>query len=112
MKLQIFKTLWGHHGGHEQAAHEAVAANFDGLEGPIPVQTAEQLRLAEILADNGLLYIAEICTAGGYVPDRRADVATHLKSLEQQLRACVYLKPEFVNCIGGIISPSSAGPWQ
>lgn len=101
MKLQIFKTLWGHAGGYEQAACEAMLANFDGIEGPIPQQAGEQNHLAEILEGNGLLYIAEICTAGSYVPERRADVAAHLASLESKLRSCIYLKPEFVNCIGG-----------
>ena len=101
MKLQIFKTLWGHSGGYEEAACEAMTANFDGIEGPIPQPAGEQHLLAETLHNNGLLYIAEICTAGSYVPERRAGVGTHLASLESQLRACIYLKPEFVNCIGG-----------
>ena len=101
MKLQIFKTLWGHSGSLQEAAVEAMAANFDGLEGPVPQQTGQQGLLADILANNALLYIAEICTAGSYVPERRADVAAHLASLESQLSACIYVKPEFVNCIGG-----------
>jgi len=101
MKLQIFKTLWGHTGGYEQAAAEAIAAGFDGLEGPVPAQRDDQKRLALVLKDNGLLYIAEICTAGSYVPERHADVGTHLDSLEERLRASLHVEPEFVNCIGG-----------
>ena len=101
MKMHMFKTMWGHSGGFEEAAREAVTANFDGIEGPIPRQGGDQNRFAEILQNNGLMYIAEICTAGSYVPDRRADVNTHLASLERALRSCIYLKPEFVNCIGG-----------
>jgi sugar phosphate isomerase/epimerase len=101
MKIQIFKTLWGHSGDYEQAACDAKTANFDGIEGPIPRQAGEQQLFAEILANHDLLYIAEICTAGSYVPERRADLTTHLASLESQLRACIYLEPEFINCIGG-----------
>ncbi len=33
-----------------------------------------------------LLYIAQICTAGSYVPDRAATVQDHLSSPEQQLQ--------------------------
>lgn len=101
MKLQVFKTLWGHQGSHEDAARAAVAAGFDGIEGPVPQRGEQQKGLARILDAHGLLYIAEICTAGAYVPDRRADVAAHLASLESKLRSCICLKPQFVNCIGG-----------
>lgn len=101
MQLQIFKTLWGHAGSFEEAASQAMSADFNGIEGPIPQQASKQIELAEILEANGLLYIAEICTAGSYIPQRHADVTAHLKSLEDTLRSCTYLKPEFVNCIGG-----------
>jgi sugar phosphate isomerase/epimerase len=101
MKLQIFKTLWGHSGGYEEAACDAMTAHFDGIEAPIPQHLAEQSHFADILENNGLLYIAEVCTAGSYVPERHADVDDHLASLASKLRSCVYLKPEFVNCIGG-----------
>jgi len=101
MKLQIFKTLWGHTGSLEEAASDAMTAHFDGIEAPIPQHPAQQDLLAEVLESNGLLYIAEICTAGSYVPERRADVNSHLASLDSGLRSCIYLKPEFVNCIGG-----------
>ena len=67
MKLQIFKTLWGHSGDYAEAARQALAANFNGLEGPIPQQAGQQSLLADILENNALLYIAEICTAGSYV---------------------------------------------
>ena len=81
MKLQIFKTLWGHSGSYQQAADEAIAAGFDGIEGPIPQQPGDHHWLAEILENNALLYIAEVCTAGSYVPQRHADVVTHLASM-------------------------------
>ena len=101
MKLLIFKTLWGHTGSFEEAACDAMTAHFDGIEAPVPQHPAQQNLLAEILESSGLLYISEICTAGSYVPERRADVNTHLASLESAIRSCLYLKPEFINCIGG-----------
>ncbi len=101
MELQLFKTLWGHQGGYKLAAEQAVGAGFDGLEGPIPLQPDTQRRFAKLLEEHALGYIAEICTAGSYVPQRQADVKTHLASLEERLRACIHLKPQLVNCIGG-----------
>jgi len=101
MQLQVFKTLWGFMGDYADAGQQALAAGFDGIESPVPHQAADRDRLAAVLETQDLLYIAEICTAGSYVPDRRADVATHLGSLETRLRDCVRLRPLFVNCIGG-----------
>jgi hypothetical protein len=36
MKLQIFKTLWGHTGTIEEVACDAMTAQFDGIKGPVP----------------------------------------------------------------------------
>jgi hypothetical protein len=108
VKLQIFKTLWGFAGTYEEAAREALAAGFDGLEAAVPRETAGLARLAAALETHDLAYIAEICTAGSYVPDRRADVTAHLASLRTGLQDCAQLHPLRVNCIGGC----DAWPWQ
>jgi sugar phosphate isomerase/epimerase len=101
MQLQIFKTLWGWPGDYGAAAQQAAAAGWQGLEGAVPPTAAAQRELAEVLAAHGLYYIAEICTAGCYVPERRAGLAAHLATLAAGLQACAALKPLFVNCIGG-----------
>ena len=44
MELQIFKTLWGYNGNTESAVKEALAANFDGIEGPAPEKRADAQR--------------------------------------------------------------------
>jgi len=101
MRLQVFKTLWGFGGDYAEAGQQALAAGFDGIEAAVPQHASDQERLAIELEDHDLSYIAEICTAGSYVPDRRAGVADHLASLEASLRDCARLRPLFVNCIGG-----------
>jgi sugar phosphate isomerase/epimerase len=101
MDLRIFKTLWGFNGDYTDAARSAVAAGLDGLEGPAPKSADERQRLADALALDNLLYIAEVCTAGSYVPDRNAGPAAHIASLENALRDCKSLAPLFVNCIAG-----------
>lgn len=101
MQLNIFKTLWGHVGDFELACQQAVAAGFDGIEGPVPEDRAGIERAQSLLEQYQLQYIAEICTAGSYVPDRGASLQQHLDSLRQQLQRGVQLSPQFVTCLGG-----------
>lgn len=99
--LQMFRTLWGWQGDYATVAREAAEAGFDGLEGPAPADPQRRAELATALRDHGLTYIAEITTAGSYVPDRRASLDEHLSSLVEKLGHALELKPEFVTCIGG-----------
>ncbi len=101
MKLTLFKTLWGHDGTYQEAADMALAADFNGLEAPAPDNHNQLAQLGQVLADNRLDYIAEICTAGSYVPDRRATPDEHLASLEKKLQLSRELSPQFCNVIGG-----------
>jgi hypothetical protein len=101
MQLELFKTLWGFDGDHARAAAEATAAGFEGLEGQVPEEPAARQRLRAALDAHGLAFIAEITTAGSYVPDRRASVADHLESLETGLARCEGLAPRLVTVIGG-----------
>ncbi len=101
MELQCYKTLWGHTGGFAQACRQASEAGFSGVEGPPPVATGEQEQWRQQLSADGLLYIAEICTAGSYVPRRNASIVDHLHSLEQQLQHAAALAPQLVSCLGG-----------
>ncbi|MCY1275759.1 hypothetical protein D9M68_257170 [compost metagenome] len=101
MQLQIFKTFWGHAGSAEQAARLAVEAGFDGLEAPAPSEAGARAAFAAVLVDHGLDYIAEICTAGSYVPERHATPAEHLADLERKLRDGLPLQPRFFNVMAG-----------
>ncbi|CAD5106264.1 sugar phosphate isomerase/epimerase family protein [Zestomonas carbonaria] len=101
MRLRIFKTLWGHAGSIEQAALQALEAGFDGLEAPAPGNAAARAAFAEVLASHDLDYIAEICTAGSYVPERHATPAAHLADLERKLVGALELSPRFCNLMAG-----------
>jgi sugar phosphate isomerase/epimerase len=101
MELQCYKTLWGHNGSFAQACQQALAAGFTGVEGPAPASSEYQHTWRKQMEDNGLLYIAEICTAGSYVPDRAASVQDHLASLEQKLQHSMTLGPQLITCLGG-----------
>ena len=101
MKLQLFKTLWGHQGTLASAVEQAVQADFDGIEGPAPENTAGAQRLKTMLDGAGLLCIAEITTAGSYVPERHASLQDHIDSFSAKLEHSLHLDPLFITCLGG-----------
>lgn len=101
MQLKIFKTMWGFQGSTESALAELLQAGMQGLEGPAPLTATDRDNLAAQLQAHQLDYIAEITTAGSYVPERHASLQRHLDSLERKLQEAVLLKPLFVTCIAG-----------
>ena len=101
MKLKTFKTLWGHTGSLEDALDACRKYDFDGIEGQAPVEAMMRVIFQKGLAASGLDYIAEICTAGSYVPDRNATPAEHLESLRRQAVAAVECRPLFLTVIAG-----------
>ncbi|MDR3402734.1 MAG: hypothetical protein P4L99_09560 [Chthoniobacter sp.] len=101
MELHLFKTLWGHRGSVDEAIVAARAHAFDGLEGQAPASVELRRAFHAKLAEAGLDYIAEICTAGSYVPDRNATAADHLKSFQRQAEAAMECAPRFLSVIAG-----------
>ena len=101
MELQIFKTLWGYNGNTESAVKEALAANFDGIEGPAPEKRADAQRIRALFDDSDMTYIAEITTAGSFVPERHATVQDHIDSFADDLEHSLYFDPAFITCLGG-----------
>ena len=101
MHLNIFKTLWGFDDSIEAAISEALQANMQGIEGPTPTSASAQQHMSLLLKDNDLQFIAEITTAGRYVPERHASLQQHLDSLEVKLEHSAALDPLFVTCLGG-----------
>ena len=101
MQLRLFKTLWGHHGSFADAIAQAQAAGFNGIEGPAPTENGLADSYRQQLSDAGFDYIAEICTAGSYVPERDASLQEHLDSFALKLEYSLALSPLFVTCLGG-----------
>ena len=101
MKLALFQTLWGHHGSLAEAVESCRASSGHGLEGPPPATPAERDGFRSQLDDTSLDYIAEICTAGSYVPARHASLEQHLESLRVQSEAALECQPLFLTIIGG-----------
>ena len=101
MQLQLFKTLWGFEGSYPEAIEQLMANTMQGLEGPAPDTIYAQLQLATLLAEHQLAFIAEITTAGSYVPERQASLQQHLDSLQLKLQHSATLSPLFITCLGG-----------
>jgi hypothetical protein len=101
MELKLFKTLWGHEGTFIDAIQLALRAGFQGIEGQAPQDSEESRRLCDLLNATGLNYIAEITTAGSYVPDRHASLEEHLDSLKLKLDHSLPMEPLFITCLGG-----------
>jgi len=101
MELKIYKTLWGHTGSLDKAIAACRKNHFEGVEGPPPPNSAARRELKDKLADAGLDYIAEICTAGGYVPERSATPFKHLESFSRQAQMAVECAPNFLTVIAG-----------
>ena len=101
MELRIFRSLWG----NEETWPEALAAcqsnGLAGIEGPVPAKHSDCEALRRALSDRGLDYIAEICTAGSYVPHRHASMSAHLDGLRTQLTLAHNCGAMFANCIAG-----------
>src|ERR1700739_4431696 len=101
MELKIFKTLWGHQGSLDDAIADCREHDFDGIDGQAPSDPGERRDFQNRLSDAGLDFIAEICTAGSYVPERQATPEAHLKSLHRQAESALECRPLFLTVIAG-----------
>src|SRR6516164_128294 len=101
MELHIYKTLWGHTSSLDEAIAACHQHEFAGLEGQVPGNPTERKRFQAKLAQAGLGFIAEICTAGSYVPRRQATLPEHVESLRRQAEAALECNPRFLTVIAG-----------
>jgi len=101
MQLKLFKTLWGFAGSIEEACELALVQGFDGLEGPAPAEKNFRQQYFRELQTQHLDYIAEITTAGSYVPELRATPQQHLESLQEKLQHSLELQPHSITCLAG-----------
>ncbi|WP_342594949.1 TIM barrel protein [Salinicola lusitanus] len=100
-KLETFRSLWGFQGTWEQAAREARAAGFDGLEARMPQDERERCAFARFLRTYSLPYIGILFTSAPVLPQQAHTPRQHLDDLECQLRQMQALEPRFVNVLAG-----------
>lgn len=85
-----------------KAAAEALDAGFDGIESPAPVDDHGYRQVMEMREKTGLLWNAEICSGGGYVPRRELSAHEHLRYLQAAFGYLRALEPQRINCIAGL----------
>ncbi|WP_251977390.1 sugar phosphate isomerase/epimerase family protein [Salinicola avicenniae] len=100
-KLETFRSLWGFQGTWEQAAREARAAGFDGLEARMPQDANERQAFARFLQSHSLPYIGILFTSAPVLPHQAHTPQQHLDDLALQLQQMQALAPRFVNVLAG-----------
>ena len=104
MKLELFKTLWGHQGTLHEAARLCRDAGFCGIEAPVPADLDERQAFVATLQEHELGLIAEISTltpAGVYVPRPHGTPGEHLDSLRSGIELSLTASPRFINTMAG-----------
>ena len=102
MKLELFKTLWGHDGDLSSAITLALGAGFTGIEGPVPIDEDQRSGFFGLLSEAA--WIAEVTTCtppGEYLPTPHQSVEAHLASLDEGIRRCLPGKPRFITTMAG-----------
>lgn len=111
MKLDLFKTLWGHDGNLADAIRLCHESGFQGIEAPAPADPAARESFLSALETAGLQWIAEIstCTPDGiFVPTPGHSVEDHLASLEEGVVRSLVGAPRFINTMAGYDAWSAA----
>lgn len=101
MDIRFYRTFWGARSSYIEFADEARADGYDGLEAPVPLEKSRQADLRAALDEHGFDLIAEICTAGSYVPERRATPAQHRDDFQRKLEAIHQVQARQINCMAG-----------
>jgi sugar phosphate isomerase/epimerase len=102
MKLELFKTLWGHDGDLPSAIALALDAGFSGVEGPAPIEESHRQEFFRLLS--GIPWIAEVATCtppGEYLPIPHQSVEAHLASLDEGVLRSLPGKPRFITTMAG-----------
>lgn len=101
MRLEIFRTLWGHQGSWQQALDEALGAGFDGLEARLPETAAQRSANARLLREQNVPYIATLFTSTPVLPRQTDTPEAHLRDLRRKLDWAAELAPRLVNILPG-----------
>jgi hypothetical protein len=101
MRLLLFRSLWTNGFDLEAALEDCRTGRFDGVEGPVPQSAAEGAAFLAAIRNAGVPWIAEIATAGGYVPERSATPEQHLDSFRRQAEAALDGSPLFLTVLAG-----------
>ena len=100
MKNLFFVSCWGNEVDASGALALVRAWRADGIEGQPPRCSASQEALHAARRE-GMPWIAEVVTGGGYVPRAHLQPAEHLEDLKRGLEDSLPYTPQFVNALAG-----------
>ena len=108
MQLAMFRSLWTGPQNIDALMQQTLAADFDGIEGPIPRTREHRQQLKHALQSNNLLFIAESTTGGDF--DSSEDwwiarpyktIADHIEDLKWTLEYAEEMGALFVSSMCG-----------
>jgi hypothetical protein len=98
--LQIFRSLWTNGFDLAAALDDVASGTFDGVEGPVPTDTAAKTVFITRLRDSGASFIAEVVTGGDYVPRHRSFEA-HLDDCTRGIANAIEANARFCTVLAG-----------
>jgi hypothetical protein len=100
MQILAFASAWTF-GDLAACRSEVKSGCFDGIEGPAPATVSAAREYGRRLAGEGIPFIAEVCTGGGYAPASAVSVETHWQQFREQAERSVAAAPLFLSCLAG-----------
>ena len=88
-------------GNIRAALEDCQASEFDGIEGPMPLNPKRRDDFTRELRTAAVPYIAEITTGGGYVPDAGTSPEWHLEDFRRKAEASLEGNPLFLTVLAG-----------
>ncbi len=101
MRLLLFRSLWTNGLDLEAALEDCRTGDFDGVEGPVPVEAAARREFRERLLDSGVPFIAEVTTGGGYIPHGGLSPDRHLEDFARLAEFSLDCSPLFLTSLAG-----------
>jgi sugar phosphate isomerase/epimerase len=98
--LEIYRSLWTNGFDLDAALDDCVTGEFDGIEGPLPMEITSRESFLSKLAASGRPFIAEIVTGGDYVPTQRLP-AEHLQEFRIKAEMAAAANPRFLTVLAG-----------
>jgi sugar phosphate isomerase/epimerase len=115
MKLLLLRSVWTGSTNLDELIEQTVAAGFNGIEGPIPIDEAHQRELRQRLQDNELVFIAEATTgcdsnsnSDWWIPNSDRTIEDHLNDLKWTVDRVDAMGALFVSTMCGY----DAWSWQ
>ena len=101
MRLLLLRSLWTNGFNLDAALVDCQNGQYDGVEGPVPVEPNARREFRAKLRDAGVPFIAEVTTGGSYIPNPSLKPEDHLDDFLRKTEASRECAPLFVTTLAG-----------